>query len=153
MDLAKIIADATQEIFETMIMLPVTVGEARSEGARKYHCTVSGMVGLAGLFKGMLAIHTPDAIAQGITSSFLGMDVDEVNEDVTDAIGELANMLAGSVKLALSQNGKDITLSIPSTISGDEYSIDCVLETDRVIMPFTLEGGEFLVELQVEKQG
>lgn len=152
MDLAKIIADATQEIFETMIMLPVTPGEARSDGAQKYHCTVSGMVGLAGLFKGMIAIHTPDAIAKGITGSFLGMDVDEITEDVTDAIGELANMLAGTVKLALSQNGKDITLSIPSTISGEEYSINCILETDRVIMPFTLESGEFLVELQIEKQ-
>ncbi|MDO3378094.1 chemotaxis protein CheX [Geoalkalibacter halelectricus] len=152
MDLAKTISEATREIFETMIMAEVIPGEPRNEGAQKYSCTVSGMVGLAGLFKGMIAIHTPDAVAMSITSSFLGMDVEEVNDDVTDAIGELANMLAGSVKMALSQNGKDITLSIPSTITGEEYSINCILDTDRVIMPFTLGEGQFLVELQVEKQ-
>lgn len=152
MDLAKTITEATLEIFETMIMMEATPGEPRNEGSQKYQCTVSGMVGLAGLFKGMIAIHTPDQVAMAITSNFLGMDVGEVNDDVTDAIGELANMLAGTVKMALSQNGKDITLSIPSTIAGEEYSISCLHDTDRVIMPFTLNNGQFLVELQVAKQ-
>jgi chemotaxis protein CheX len=152
LDLAKIITDATQEIFETMIMVEVTPGEPTKENGQKHYCTVSGMVGLAGLFKGMIAIHAPDEVAKSITSSFLGMDVDEVNEDVTDAIGELANMLAGNAKMALSQNGKDITLSIPSTISGEEYTINCALDTDRVVMPFTMGPGKFMVELQVEKQ-
>lgn len=152
MDLPKKIAEATQEIFETMIMMEAIAGEPQMVAAKTYHCTVSGMVGLAGTFKGMIAIHTPDQVAMAITSNFLGMDVDEVNEDVTDAIGELANMLAGSIKLALSDKGKDITLSVPSTISGEEYTINCVAETDRVIMPFSTDAGNFLVELQVEKQ-
>ncbi len=152
MDLPKKIAEATQEIFETMIMMEATAGELSPETAKTFHCTVSGMVGLAGTFKGMLAIHTPNQVAMAITSNFLGMDVDEVNEDVTDAIGELANMLAGSIKLALSDKGRDITLSIPSTISGEEYTISCVAETDRVIVPFATEAGNFCVELQVEKE-
>lgn len=152
MDLPKKIAGATQEIFETMIMMEATAGEPQQEAAKTYQCTVSGMVGLAGTFKGMIAIHTPDKVAMAITGNFLGMDVDEVNEDVTDAIGELANMLAGSIKLVLSDKGKDITLSVPSTISGEEYTINCVAETDRVIMPFSTDAGNFLVELQVEKQ-
>jgi chemotaxis protein CheX len=152
LDLAKTITDATLEIFETMIMMEATPGEPRNEGSQKYQCTVSGMVGLAGLFKGMIAIHTPDTVARAITSNFLGMEVTEVNADVTDAIGELANMLAGTVKMALSQNGKDITLSIPSTITGEEYTISCLLDTDRVIMPFALDKGQFLVELQVARQ-
>ena len=51
-----------------------------------------GVIGLAGTHKGVLAIHIPNKVAMAITSSFLGMEVDEINEDVKDAVGELANM-------------------------------------------------------------
>ena len=150
MDLQKNITDATKEIFETMIMLDITPGDPLTESVKSFTCSVSGVIGLAGSCQGMLAIHTPDTVAKAITSSFLGMDVDEVNDDVTDAIGELANMLAGNIKMVLDGAGKDVTLSIPSCIHGDEYSMDCVADADWVVVPFTLEAGSFLVELQLK---
>lgn len=150
MDLLKNITDATKEIFETMIMLDITPGNPLKESVKSFKCSVSGVIGLAGNCQGMLAIHTPDDVAKAITSSFLGMDVDEINEDVTDAIGELANMLAGSIKMALDSAGKDVTVSIPSCIHGEEYSMDCVADADWVVVPFTIESGQFLVELQLK---
>lgn len=150
MDLLKNITDATKEIFETMIMLDITPGNPLEESVKSFTCSVSGVIGLAGTCQGMLAIHTPDVVAKAITSSFLGMDVDEVNEDVTDAIGELANMLAGSIKMALDEAGKDVTVSIPSCIHGEEYSMDCVADADWVVVPFTITSGQFLVELQLK---
>lgn len=150
MDLQKNITDATKEIFETMIMLDITPGDPLEKSVNSFKCSVSGVIGLAGSCQGMLAIHTPDAVAKAITSSFLGMDVDEVDEDVTDAIGELANMLAGNIKMVLDEAGKDVTVSIPSCIHGEEYSMDCVADADWVVVPFTVDSGEFLVELQLK---
>jgi chemotaxis protein CheX len=109
------------------------------------------MIGLAGTHKGVLAIHIPNHVAIAITSSFLGMDVDEINDDVRDAVGELANMLGGNVKTILSQNGRDIDLSLPSTIAGHEYGFKATTDVDLVILPFQTEQGRFLVELQLEK--
>lgn len=150
MDLQKNITDATKEIFETMIMLDITPGDPLEKSVNSFKCSVSGVIGLAGSCQGMLAIHTPDSVAKAITSSFLGMDVDEVDEDVTDAIGELANMLAGNIKMVLDEAGKDVTVSIPSCIHGEEYSMDCVADADWVVVPFTVDSGEFLVELQLK---
>ncbi|MCD6526669.1 MAG: chemotaxis protein CheX [Desulfuromonas sp.] len=150
MDLQKNITEATIEIFETMIMLDITPGDPLEKSVHSFKCSVSGVIGLAGACQGMLAIHTPDAVAKAITSSFLGMDVDEVNEDVTDAIGELANMLAGNIKMVLDEAGKNVTVSIPSCIHGEEYSMDCVADADWVVVPFTVDSGEFLVELQLK---
>lgn len=48
-----------------------------------------------------------------ITGSFLGMEVEAINADVEDAIGELANMLGGNVKTILLENGRNINLSLP----------------------------------------
>lgn len=150
MDLLENIKEATKEIFETMIMLDITAGDPLAESVTSFKCSVSGVIGLAGTCQGMLAIHTPDSVAKAITSSFLGMDVEEVDDDVTDAIGELANMLAGNIKMVLDAAGKDVTISIPSCIHGDEYSMDCVADAEWVVVPFTIDAGKFLVELQIK---
>nr|WP_320116681.1 chemotaxis protein CheX [uncultured Desulfuromonas sp.] len=151
MDLEQMTIDSTREVFETMIMLEVTPQPAMPVLVSNFTDSVSGMVGLAGGCKGMIAIHAPDDVAMDITTRFLGLDVDEVNEDVTDAFGELANMLAGNVKMFLDESGKDITLSVPSYVFGADYHVECTAEADWVMIPFESDSGEFLVQLQIEK--
>jgi len=85
------IVAATEEIFSSMIMLEVSPGESFQREDSKLTDSVSGIVGLAGEIKGMLAIHLPKQAALDVTTAFLGMDVEEIDEDVCDAIGELAN--------------------------------------------------------------
>lgn len=152
MDNSAIIIDATTEIFSTMIMLEAVPHPPQLERDPTFCCNVSGMIGLAGLYKGMLAIHASTEVALAITGSFLGMDVSEVDSEVCDAIGELANMLGGSIKHQLSAQGADIKLSIPSTICGRDYRVDCGASGQSQIIPFGIPAGTFLVELQIEKQ-
>lgn len=152
MDQRAIIIDATTEIFSSMIMLEAIPQPEQAEGDPILCCSVSGMVGMAGLYKGMLAIHAPTEVALAITGNFLGLEVSAVDDDVRDAIGELANMLGGSVKHLLSDLGADIKLSIPSTICGKEYRVDCSRGGRSQIVPFDIPAGTFLVELQIEKQ-
>jgi chemotaxis protein CheX len=149
-DLQKSITDATTEIFETMIMLDISAGDPLKEKINNFKCSVSGVIGLAGSCKGILAIHLPDKVAMAITGSFLGMDVTEVDDDVTDAIGELANMVAGNIKMILDEAGNNVTVSIPSCVHGDEYTMDTVSDSERVVIPFDIESGQFLVELQIK---
>ncbi|MCD4687980.1 MAG: chemotaxis protein CheX [Desulfuromonadaceae bacterium] len=151
MDLNKSISQATQEIFQTMLMMEASPGQAVAERAKGFVDSVSAIVGMAGANKGMLAIHIPEATALVITSSFLMMEVTEVDDDVKDAIGELANMVAGSIKADLTEQGQEFKLSIPSVVCGAEYEIDCLTDSQGVSMPFSIEGGEFLVEFHLQK--
>lgn len=151
MDLNNSISQATQEIFQTMLMMEASPGEALTERNNCFENSVTAIVGMAGANKGMLAIHIPEPTALVITSSFLMMEVTEVDEDVKDAIGELANMVAGSIKSDLTEKGQEFKLSIPSVVCGAEYEIDCLTESDGVCMPFTIEGGNFLVEFHLQK--
>lgn len=150
-DIIPKIVDATQEIFTGMVMMEISQdGEPLAElGTMKN--SITGMVGLAGIHKGMLAVHFPNTLALAITTSFLGMEVEEINEDVQDAIGEIANMLGGNVKTILSDKGRDIQLSLPSTISGEEYSFMSQNEVDQVVLPFKAPAGIFYVELELER--
>jgi chemotaxis protein CheX len=142
--------DSTKEIFSSMVMMEISVKEIMSSHG-PLHDTITGMIGLAGTHKGILAVHVPYAVAKAITSSFLMMDVDEINEDVHDAIGEIANMLGGNVKTILSDNGRDIDLSLPSTIAGAEYSFSSDKDVEKVIVEFDTGQGTFMVEMDLEK--
>jgi chemotaxis protein CheX len=145
------IIGAAKEIFSQMVMMPISVnGDCLNTFTALSDC-ISGIIGLAGTHKGVLAIHIPQKVAMAITSTFLGMDVAEVNEDVEDAVGELANMLGGNVKSILSANGRDIELSLPSTIIGQRYDFQPTKEAERVIIPFICDAGEFVVDFQLEK--
>lgn len=151
MDIREKIIDSTQEIFSTMVMMEISVGDEQVESRRILSDSISGIIGLAGTHKGVLAIHLPKIVAMAITSSFLGMEVEEIGPDVEDAVGELANMLGGNIKTILSQNGRDIELSMPTTISGKEYDFQPTKDAEQVVIPFLTEAGRFIVELQLEK--
>ncbi len=153
MDLKATLTKATQEIFETMLGMEANAGEPLSGRINSFKDSVTGTIGLAGPYQGMLAIHIPEAVAKAITSAFLCMEVEEIDEDVKDALGELANMLGGSVKSGLGEEGREIKLSIPSAICGAQYTIDCFSQGEGVVLPFSVADGEFLVECQLQKQG
>lgn len=145
------IIESTIEIFTGMVMMEVSVaGEPLLEMAALKQ-SITGMVGLAGIHRGVLAVHFPKQVALDVTGSFLGMEVEEINADVQDAIGEIANMLGGNLKTILSDRGKDIQLSLPSTISGDEYSFTSHADVDQVILPFQAPAGVFYVEVELER--
>ncbi len=151
MKYAQDISAATQEIFSSMVMLEVSPGEPFKRADSKLTNSISGIIGLAGEVKGMLAIHLPDKAAQAITTAFLGMDVEEIDEDVCDAIGELANMLGGSIKTILDPGGSKVQLSMPSSVHGEEYAVDCLADAESVTVPFTFNDQTFLVELQISQ--
>ena len=151
MELKERVVESTKEIFTTMVMMEITESEEELEALATFHDGISGVIGLAGTFKGVMAIHLPSSVAFAITGNFLGMEVTEINEDVEDAIGEIANMLGGNIKTILSEKGRDIDLSLPSTISGKDYEFQTSKNAERTIVKFTTESGDFFVELQLEK--
>lgn len=152
MEIKQKVIDATLEIFSTMVMMEITARSAEGVVGRPLQSSITGMIGLAGSRKGFLAFHIPNDVAMAITGSFLGMEVDEINEDVMDAVGELANMLGGNVKSILAETGGNYELSLPTTISGAEYNFQSLSEGEIMIIPFvTADNKEFLVELQLEK--
>lgn len=102
---AGYVIDATREVFSTMVMMEVTDAYPLKEPVTRFKCSITGMVGFAGIYSGVISIHCPVDLALKVTSNMLGIECGEVNEDLNDAIGEIANMLGGNVKQVLSKGG------------------------------------------------
>lgn len=149
---AGYVIDATKEVFSTMVMMEVADDFPLKEPVSRFKCSITGMVGFAGTYSGVISIHCPVALALKVTSNMLGVECEEVNEDLNDAIGEIANMLGGSVKQVLSKGGLDVKLSIPTVISGEDYTVNSLSDNDCVVVPFTVEGYTLLVGLTLKKE-
>ena len=152
MRLGTSIIASTQEVFSMMVMMAVEPHDPLCEPTEILHNSVTGMVGLTGLYQGLLSVHVPYPVALAIATNMLGDEIREVNEDVTDMIGELANMLGGSIKLALSPHGKDIQLSTPTTASGGQYKANKIPKARWAAVTFSTEHGEFIVDLKYRAQ-
>lgn len=152
MEFKKIIEQVVSEIFSSMVFLDIKsldgVDPEPMQGSM-----LSGMIGLAGDLQGTLLIHLPDQAAIAITNAFLGMELSAVDDDVKDAVGELANMVAGGIKYLMPENARDIALAIPSVVRGKGYSCEATGRFERAGVVFELAAGRFIVEVQIKDSG
>lgn len=140
-----------KEIFSTMVglddllHLPIQIAPVTN-----FKDCVSALVGMAGTYNGLVGLHMPSELALIATSSMLGMRVTEIDEDVQDAMGEIANMIAGSFKQHLSDGGLDIRLSIPSVVAGKEYIITAHNNPNQLAVRFATDDDWFMVSVAFE---
>lgn len=152
--MVKSLIKDVQEVFTTMVgvedlmhlPLPIDMATHFSE-------CLTAMVGLAGAYNGLVNVHLPWNLALSFTSLMLGMEVTEINEDVNDAMGEIANMIAGSFKQHLSKGGADIQLSTPSVVNGSNYTVTSGGNNsiENITLKFASEDEWFMVSLTIEE--
>lgn len=145
------ISQITKGVFSTMVMLEVEDQYPLNEPVVSFRDTVTSMVGLAGSHCGTLAVHCPKPLALKITSNMLGMEVAEVDDDVNDALGEIANMIGGDIKHIFSPGGGDLSLSIPTVIYGSEYVLESISNIESLLIPFDCEGDRFILSFAISK--
>ena len=102
---------------------------------------ISGIIGLSGGAKGTIAISFPKITALKAVSAFIGEKVVTIDDVVKDAVGELANIVAGAAKRDLSQY--KISISLPTVIVGDGHEVQGGREVVPLAVPFESPFGAF----------
>ncbi len=136
----------TKDVFSTMLMLEIDAEES-SDRPEDIVSNVTSMIGLGGGLRGMLSIHCPAAVALEITGALIGMEVAELDDDVKDAIGEIANMVAGNIKVSFAAAEIAVELAIPSSIVGTAFRVCGFSGATRCLVKFSMPAGSFWVEL------
>ena len=117
--LKDVLLDGAREVFETMVFM--ALAQADPEDADLSNVTLLGSITFKGDMEGCLGVCCDETCARTIAANMLGMDGDEVGEeDVSDAMGEIANMVMGSVKSRIQDDVGAIEVSIPSVVQGRE---------------------------------
>jgi PAS domain S-box-containing protein len=113
--------------------------------------STSSTVGFAGMYSGSVTIHCSTVLAGAVAARMAGSDSVHEYESVHDAMGELANVLAGEIKQLLSAGGLDIQLSTPSTVSGSHYLLSEAQHHWKITVCLQIEGEPLYVSLVAQR--
>lgn len=114
---------------------------------------MSGIIGFAGDVKGSVILCFSQSLATKIYEALTGdpPPADDIHP-VADAVGELANMVAGGAKGPLSEMGLSIQISIPSVVCGKNHTVLNTASGPCLVVPFTIEGETFWVQIMMKKE-
>ncbi len=138
--------EATKNVVSTMAMVTPIAGKPYVKKDKKATGDVSGIIGLTGARKGAIVLSFSEGAICKIVGSMLGEEYTEINDDITDAVGELTNMISGDARRQLAALGLDFEAGIPTIIRGLGHEIESITKAPVIAMPFTVEGGDFVVE-------
>jgi len=140
---------AIKNVFKTMLNLDIQFGKPHIKNQAETTHDISGIIGLSGDVVGAVIVSFPKLCAVKIASTFSGLTLTENDEDFSDAIGELANMIAGNAKKDL--EGLNIMISTPSVVVGSGHQVRNTRTMPRLVIPCTSPLGSFVVEVGMMK--
>jgi chemotaxis protein CheX len=142
-----------KELFTSMVGLPLTdLDGAYNEQFLSVKKEISGLIGLSGDNPGIAAVHTTRALAGKITAAMLDVSAADLSDgEVNDGFGEIANIIAGNIKKELEKQKVDLKLSLPTVVTGMDYSTKILNgeKTDEIKIKLAMncEGEKLFVEI------
>ncbi len=129
---------------QTMLKEKVQI-EISEEDKGPFNFDVSGVIGLTGDINGAVAVRFPFDAAEKVVSAFAGMPVTRDDDEIfCDAVGEIANIVAGSAKADMT--GYSINITVPSVIVGESHRLArnkedmyCVIRCKSSFGPWAVE--------------
>lgn len=143
--------NATLHVLDTMAFITVQPGKPYLAKDNVAKGDVTGVIGLTGVIGGTVAVTFQKACILDIVSNMFGEKMTVLNNEITDAVGELTNMISGQARKELEEVGKIFKAAIPSVITGPGHSITHYSDGPRIAIPFFTDNGEFTIEVCFER--
>jgi chemotaxis protein CheX len=137
---------AASEVLE--FMLGVKVGDL-PELTRCHPTEMTAMVGLAGELSGVLSIRCPAAAAVSLASKMLDTEISPTDADARDALGEVCNVIAGSLKAKVPGLDDVCLLSTPTIVIGLDYKLFSLSNSTSASSALQFEGQPLYITLDL----
>jgi chemotaxis protein CheX len=137
---------SVRSVLATMAGVETAIGPMRLKESPSPEYDYSGIIGISGSIVGTVVVSFKRETAVKLVAAFAGAEVEPDTPDFADAIGELANMIAGAAKKDL---GGDSSITVPSVISGRGHSVSRPKDVPCVVFPCSTAAGDFAVEVSI----
>lgn len=142
--------NSVREVFSTMVKVATTVERPHLKDVPAPSYDVSGIIGFSGEIVGSVVVSFQKEAALKLVESFAGMALGAETADFADAIGELANMIAGRAKKDL---GANANITVPSVVIGHGHMIARLSDVPCLVIPCKTPVGDFAVEVNIKHTG
>ena len=140
--------NSVRNVFSTMVGATTTIARPHVKSAPAVSYDVSSVIGFSGDIVGSVVVSFQKEAAMKLVASFAGAELPFESADFADAIGELANMIAGSAKKDLEVKA---SISVPSVIIGSGHIIARLSDVPCIVIPCTTAAGNFAIEVNIKQ--
>jgi chemotaxis protein CheX len=146
-----VLVDATvTEVFSMMLGIDTEVHPEITDVEMDLD-PLTAVVGYSGTLRGLFGLRVSTVAAREIASAMMGgMPIDEDDDSVGDAVGELCNMLAGGWKNRIPALASRCSLSPPTVISGMKYRVHMSTKSVDVERTYCFNGHTALLTVHCE---
>lgn len=139
-------------VMSTMAQMELTPEKPKLKKGQVAMGDVSGLIGMVSeQAKGSLSITYDASLAIATMKGMVGEAPDSVNEEITDLVGEITNMVTGGAKRMLSEKGIEFDMATPVVVSGPEHTIHHKAKGPIVIIPLSSPHGKAYIEFSFDE--
>jgi len=143
----------TVEVLKKMAFVEPRPGKVYIKNTSLAHGDVSGIIGITGDMIGSLAISFGESCICHLVGSMLGESFAEANQEIFDGVGEITNMISGVARTYLEKEGLHVYAAIPSVVYGKNHTINHILKSPSIMIPFDTDQGSFVVDVCIKRTG
>ena len=132
-----------------MVGREVVAGSPYTANATQCEEDLSALIGLSGGLPGTVIVGVDRALAFDFTERVIGHQTTQIDEEVIDAVGEIANMIVGAAKCKLTEY--KLSISLPSVICGRGLTINFARPVRPVCIPFQCEGSRLSLRMGLDE--
>lgn len=143
--------NAVTNAFETMIGISPERNKPYIKDGRVTNADVTGLIGFAEKnISGSIALSFPKETILKIYEAMMGEQVNELNEDVDDVVGEMTNIVAGGAKMEFAELGYPFNISLPLVVEGRNHVIKHRHESQIIVIPLLFDTSTFSMEICIK---
>ncbi len=145
---------ATRKVLNTMAFVESKPKKPylKSEEQFEAYGDISAVIELNGECRGSIGISFSEECILKIASQMLGEEYKDLNNDVSDMVGEIVNMISGDARRELVKLGFNFTAGIPVMLAGPNHQLKHFVEERIIIIPFQTEFGNFYIETSFDSE-
>ena len=140
--------EGTLHILDTTAFVKVKPETPFLKKDRKALGDISGLLEISGDLSGSAAISFSEKSILGVVSAMFGEDMTQINEEITDAVGEISNMVAGHVTTKIAEMDKKVKVKFKEVKIGRETLREHIEGVQHVLaLPFSTTKGREVIEV------
>lgn len=144
---------ATLQTLEVMAGLRPSRGNPFAKVTFVASGDISGVIGLTtDDTVGSVAVTFSEGLARRLYANMVGEEAATLTAEVKDAVGEVANMIAGGAKAVLAQSGHSFRIAIPEIVVGKNHLIRHKGGMPCLVVPFQLGDETFWLEVTLKNR-
>lgn len=145
--------EGTLHILDTTALVKVKPEPPFLKGSAVHYGDISGLLTVEGDLDATVTISFTKKSILGIVSAMFGEEMTEINDEITDAVGEICNMVAGHVTTKIGELGKKVKVKFVKVVIGRNEEISHNESGGHVLgLPFRTTKGKVLLEICYSRQ-